>query len=318
MLTAITRAVSSALADCELSFIERLPIDMEKARAQHHAYENALASLGARVISLPEEAELPDSMFVEDPAIVLDELAVIFPLGTETRRREAASLAKAIGPFRKIETVNLPGTVEGGDILRVGKKLFVGLTARTNEEGIRQLRAIGQPHGYEVIAVPVTGCLHLKSAVTHLGGNMLLANREWFDPASLAGFEWIDVDPAEPHAGNALTLNGTVIFPASFPRTRARIEAKGFRVLALDPAERLGFAYLAVRRNHYFDLHCAVQPHVFRHLRVHRLWTRDCLTVTIRSQARRGAADCETQHRQPGRPQVGLSIRRHDLHVFRT
>jgi len=76
---------------------------MEKARAQHHAYEKALASLGARVISLPEEAELPDSMFVEDPAIVLDELAVIFPLGTETRRREAASLAKAIGPFRKIE-----------------------------------------------------------------------------------------------------------------------------------------------------------------------------------------------------------------------
>jgi len=132
MLTAITRAVSPALADCELSFIERVPIDMAKARAQHRAYEKALASLGARVISLPEEAELPDSMFVEDPAIVLDELAVIFPLGTETRRREAASLARAIKPFRKIETVNLPGTVEGGDILRVDRKLFVGLTARTN------------------------------------------------------------------------------------------------------------------------------------------------------------------------------------------
>src|SRR5438552_8896498 len=237
MLTAITRAVSSALADCELSFIERIAIDMEKARAQHHAYENALASLGARVISLAEEPELPDSMFVEDPAIVLDELAVVFPLGTETRRREAASLAKAISGFRKIETVNLPGTVEGGDVLRVGKKLFVGLTARTNEEGIRQLRAIVQPHGYEVIAVPVTGCLQLKSAVTHLGQNILLANRAWFDPAPLAGFEWIDVDPAEPHAGNALALNGTVIFPASFPRTRACIEAKGFRVLAVDIAE---------------------------------------------------------------------------------
>jgi dimethylargininase len=237
MLTAITRAVSPALANCELSFIERIPIDMEKARAQHHAYESALASLGARVISLQEEPELPDSMFVEDPAIVLDELAVVFPLGTETRRREAASLAKVISRFRKIESVTLPGTVEGGDILRIDRKLFVGRTARTNEEGIRQLRAIVKPHGYEVIAVPVTGCLHLKSAVTHLGKNVLLANHGWVDAAPFAGFEWIDVDSAEPHAGNALAVNGSVLFPASFPRTRARIEAQGFRVLPLDIAE---------------------------------------------------------------------------------
>jgi dimethylargininase len=237
MLTAITRAVSSALAECELSFIERIPINMDKAREQHHAYEAALASLGARVVSLPEEPELPDSMFVEDPAIVLEEIAVVFPLGTETRRREAASLAKAIAEFRKLEYVTLPGTVEGGDILQIGRKLFVGLTARTNKEGIRQLRTIVAPYGYEVITVPVTGCLHMKSAVTHLGKNVLLANRAWFDAASLAGYEWIDVDPSEPHAGNALALNGSVLFPASFPLTVARIEAKGFRVLPIDIAE---------------------------------------------------------------------------------
>jgi len=210
---------------------------MEKARAQHHAYEQALASLGANVISLPAEAELPDSMFVEDPAIVLDELAVVFPLGTETRRREAESLAKAIAPFRKIEHVKLPGTVEGGDILRIGKKLYVGVTARTNENGIEQLRKIVTPHGYEVIDVPVTGCLHLKSAVTYLGGNALLANRSWFDAAPLASYDWIDVDPSEPHAGNALALSGSVLFPVSFPKTRARIEARGFKVLPLDIAE---------------------------------------------------------------------------------
>jgi dimethylargininase len=237
MLTAITRAVSPALAECELSFIERIPINMDKAREQHHAYEAALRSLGARVISLPPEPELPDSMFVEDPAIVLEEIAVIFPLGTETRRREAASLAKAIAEFRKLEYVTLPGTAEGGDILRIGRKLFVGLTARTNEEGIRQLRAIVEPYGYEVIAVPVTGCLHLKSAVTYLGNNVLLANRGWFDPAPFAGYEWIGVDPGEPHAGNALGLNGSVLFPASFPLTRAHIEAKGFPVLPVDIAE---------------------------------------------------------------------------------
>jgi len=237
MLTAITRAVSPALAQCELSFIERIPIDMERARAQHHAYEAALGQLGANVISLPPEPELPDSMFVEDPAIVLDELAVVFPMGTETRRPEAKSLVKAIAPFRKIEYVTLPGTVEGGDILRVGRKLFVGLTGRTNEEGIRQLRKIVERHGYEVIAVPVIGCLHLKSAVTHLSNSVLLANRVWFDTEPFAGFEWIDVDPAEPHAGNALALNGSALFPASFPKTRARIEAKNFRILSLDIAE---------------------------------------------------------------------------------
>ena len=237
MLTAITRAVSPAIVNCELSFIDRKPIDLATARAQHHAYEKLLAKLGARVISLPAEPDLPDSMFVEDPAIVLDELAVILPLGTETRRREVPSLAEALSQFRTLEYISLPGTLEGGDVLRIGRKLFVGLTQRSNAEGIRQLAAILAPHSYEVIAVPVTGCLHLKSAVTCLGRNTLLANRAWFDSAPLAGHEWIDVDPAEPHAANALALGGTVIFPSSFPHTRASIEARGFHVTPLDISE---------------------------------------------------------------------------------
>jgi len=237
MLTAITRAVSPAIVDCELSFIDRKPIDLATAREQHHAYEKLLGKLGARVISLPAEPALPDSMFVEDPAIVLDELAVILPLGTETRRREAQSLAHALARFRKLEYVALPGTLEGGDVLRIGRKLFVGLTQRSNAEGIRRLAAILAPYSYEVVAVPVTGCLHLKSAVTHLGRNTLLANRAWFDGAPLAGHEWIEVHPAEPHAANGLALGGTIIFPASFPRTRARIEARGFHVTPLDISE---------------------------------------------------------------------------------
>jgi dimethylargininase len=237
MLTAITRAVSPAIVHCELSFIGRQPIDLAVAQKQHHAYENLLGKLGARVISLPAEPDLPDSMFVEDPAIVLDELAVILPLGTETRRREAPSIAQALAKFRKLESVLLPGTLEGGDVLRIDRKIFVGLTKRSNAEGIRQLAAILAPHHYEVSAVRVTGCLHLKSAVTSLGRNMLLANRAWFDTAPFAGHEWIDVDPAEPHAANALVLNDTVIFPASFPRTRAGIEARGFHVAPLDISE---------------------------------------------------------------------------------
>lgn len=237
MLTAITRAVSPAIVHCELSFIDRKPIDLATARQQHRAYEKLLERLGARVISLPAEPDLPDSMFVEDPAIVLDELAVILPLGTEARRREAPSLAEALSQFRNLEHISLPGTLEGGDVLRTGRKLFVGLTRRSNAEGIRQLAAILALYNYEVIAVPVAGCLHLKSAVTYLGGNTLLANRGWFDAAPFAGHEWIDVDPAEPHAANALALAGTIIFPESFPRTRAGIEARGFHVTPVDISE---------------------------------------------------------------------------------
>jgi dimethylargininase len=237
MLTAITRAVSPAVVHCELTFVARQPIDLAKACEQHHAYEKLLEKLGTRVISLPAEPALPDSMFVEDPAIVLDELAVILSLGTETRRLEAASLAHVLAKFRKLEYVTLPGTLEGGDVLRIGRKLYAGLSTRTNAEGIRQLTAILAPHGYEVIAVPVTGCLHLKSAVTYIGRNTLLANRAWFDNTPLASYDWVDVDPAEPHAANALALGETILFPASFPRTRARLEARGFHVTPLDISE---------------------------------------------------------------------------------
>ena len=237
MLTAITREVSSSFPNCALSFIPRRPIDLAKARAQHRAYEELLRKLGARVISLPEESDLPDSMFVEDPAIVLDELAVICPLGTETRRKEAPSLAAALEKYRKLAFVKLPGLLEGGDVLRVGKRIYVGVTRRTNADGIRQLAVILSQFSYDLTAVPVSGCLHLKSAVTYLGRNTLLGNRAWFQWARLEGFEWVDVDPAEPHAANALAIGDTVVFPASFPRTRQRIEAEGFPVTSIEIAE---------------------------------------------------------------------------------
>ena len=237
MLTAITRAVSPAFVNCELSFIARQPIDLKIAEAQHRAYEELLRALGAKVISLPAEQDLPDSMFVEDPAIVLDELAVILPLGTESRRREAESLAHALKSYRKLAYITLPGTMEGGDILRVGRKIYAGLSRRTNEEGIRQLRELLAPYDYEVIAVPVTGCLHLKSAVTSLGRNTLLANRAWFDSALFGDYQWVEISADEPHAANALAVAEKVIFPASFPRTRARIEAAGFHIAPIDISE---------------------------------------------------------------------------------
>jgi len=237
MLTAITRAVSPGIVNCELTFVARQSIELAKAEEQHRAYEQLLEKRGARVISLPAEPALPDSMFVEDPAIVLDELAIILPLGTASRRPEATSIAQALGQFRKLACVDLPGHVEGGDVLRVGRRLFAGLSSRTNAEGIRQLASILAPYGYEVVSVAVTGCLHLKSAVTYVGRNTLLANRAWFDAKPFSGFEWIDVAREEPHAANALLIGGTVIFPASFPRTREQLEARGFHVTPLDISE---------------------------------------------------------------------------------
>jgi dimethylargininase len=242
VLTAITRAVSPALAGCELTFVDRQPIDIAKAQSQHTAYEHLLARLGIHVHSLAAEPDLPDSMFVEDPAIVLDELAVILPLGTKSRQPEAESLAKALAPYRKIARISAPAAIEGGDVLRIDRTLYVGQTTRTNAEGVRQLAAILAPHNYEVVPVPVTGCLHLKSAVTYLGRNTLLANRPWFDtkPFEINNspqFQWIDVDPAEPHAANALAVADTIIFPASFPKSRARIECAGFHVTPLDISE---------------------------------------------------------------------------------
>jgi dimethylargininase len=237
MLTAITRAVSPSIGNCELTYVVRQPIDFAKAEEQHRAYQQLLEKCGAHLISLPAEPTLPDSMFVEDPAIVLDELAIILPLGTESRRPEAASIAQTLAKLRKLACVELPGQVEGGDILRVGRRLFAGISSRTNPEGIRQLATILTPYGYEVVSVAVTGCLHLKSAVTYIGRNTLLANRAWFDTKPFSGFEWIDIAPEEPHAANALAVGGTVIFPASFPRTRARMKARDFHVTPLDISE---------------------------------------------------------------------------------
>jgi dimethylargininase len=237
MLTAITRAVSPGIVNCELTFVPRQTIDLAKAQQQHRAYEQTLEKLGARVISLPAELSLPDSMFVEDPAIVLDELAVMLPLGTASRRPEAATLAQSLSKFRILKQVVAPGALEGGDVLRIGRTLFVGLSSRTNAEGIAQLKALLEPHGYQIVSVPVTGCLHLKSAVTHLGKKTLLANRAWFDWKCFEAFEWIDIAAGEPYAANALTLSDTVIFPASFPQTRGLIEARGFHVMPLDISE---------------------------------------------------------------------------------
>ncbi len=237
MRIAITREVSPAIGRCELTHLERQPIDVELARAQHRAYQACLAGLGCRVETLPAAPELPDSVFVEDVAVVLDELAILTRPGAESRRPEVAAIAEALRPYRPLHAIQAPGTVDGGDVLRVGRCLYVGLSSRSNAAAIEQMREVLAPHGYTVQGVPVAGCLHLKSAVTQVAEATLLINRAWVDPAAFAGLELIEVDPAEPYAANALRVGEELIYPAAFPATRRRLEARGLTVHTVDVSE---------------------------------------------------------------------------------
>jgi dimethylargininase len=237
MLTAITRAVSPAINRCQLSFRPRQVIDVQKAAEQHRRYEACLEELGASVISLPAEPELPDAVFVEDAAVVLDEVAVIARLGAESRRPEAGSLALVLRQFRELRWMQAPATLEGGDVMRAGRTLFVGASGRTNAAGVEQLAEALRPFEYEVKAVRVHGCLHLKSACSYLGEGIILVNREWADCAALEGYRLVDVPADEPDAGNVLTIGDSAMVADCFPRTAHMLGSLGWRVKTLDNSE---------------------------------------------------------------------------------
>ena len=213
------------MAACELTHLRREPIDLELAAAQHAAYEEALDRLGFTIFQLEAQPELPDSVFVEDTAVVLDEVAIIARPGAPSRRPETLSVGEALAPVRRLEQIVDPGTLDGGDVLCVGRQLFVGRSTRTNEDGIQQLRELVQPFGYTVVAVPVVGCLHLKSAATQVAPGTLLINPQWVSPAAFTGCRLIEVDPREPLAANALLAGGSVLYADSSPGTAARLLA---------------------------------------------------------------------------------------------
>ena len=237
MWIAVTREVSPALGNCELSYVPREPIDVARASAQHRDYQRVLETLGCRLLILPAEPDLPDSVFVEDVAIVLDEVAVLTRPGALSRRAEVASVAEVLRRYRPVLAIEAPGTLDGGDVLRVGRTLYVGESARSNAAGIAQLRELLADHGCTVQGVPTRDCLHLKSAVTQLGDDRLLLQPEWVDRDRFADFHVIEVDPAEPHAANVLRIGDALVMPASFPRTRQRLLDAGFQVMAVDVSE---------------------------------------------------------------------------------
>jgi dimethylargininase len=236
-VVALTREVPARIADCELTHLERVPIDRARAVVQHAAYETALRAAGCTIERFPATPDLPDSVFVEDAAVVFDEVAVITRPGAPSRRPETASVAAGLATYRPMRAIGAPATIDGGDVLRVGRRVFVGLSSRTTAEGAHQLRAVLAPFGYAVETIVATGCLHLKSAVTAIDDDRLLVNPEWVDASRFAGFDVLNVDPAEPFAANVLRIGGVALCAAAYPRTRARLEAAGISTVPVDVSE---------------------------------------------------------------------------------
>lgn len=229
--------VPPSIAACELTHLERRPIDVANAVRQHSEYEETLRSLGCDVRRLPALPAHPDSVFVEDTAIVLDECAVITRPGAESRRGEVDSAADALRPLRRLNHIEAPGTLDGGDVLRMGRRLYVGASTRSSPDGGRQLADALAPCGYSVRRVPMRGCLHLKTAVSVLPDDSLLIDPRCVDPAEFDGASVMHVHAEEPEAANVLTVGDVVVLPASAPRTRDILESAGFRTVAVDASE---------------------------------------------------------------------------------
>lgn len=237
MLTAITRGVSEAMGNCELTFAARVRIDIDLAKQQHEQYQLVLSSMGCEIVTLATDAELADSVFIEDTVIVLDELAVLCRPGAQSRRPEVAAVEDVLQQYRKLASIQSPGTLDGGDLLRVGKVIYAGLSTRSNQSGIEQLQNITADYGYTVKTVATTKCLHLKSAVSEVAPGSLLINSGWVSSAEFGDYDLIEVDPQESDAANALRVGEKVIYPKSFPRTTKILESHGIEVTHVDLSE---------------------------------------------------------------------------------
>ena len=237
MIVALTREPARALDACELTYREREPIDPDVAAVQHRGYRAALEACGARVVTLPPLEEFQDSVFVEDTAIVLEEVAVLTRPGVVSRRGEVSLIEPEVARLRPVVRVEPPATLEGGDVLRLGRTLYVGLSPRTNREGVESLRRLVAPHGYEIVTVEPRGCLHLKTGCSALDEESVLVNPEWVDASVFRGREVVAVDAAEPCAANVLSVAGTVCVGDAFPRTADALAARGRDVRRVEVSE---------------------------------------------------------------------------------
>jgi dimethylargininase len=241
VFVAITRQISRAFENCELTHLQRQPIDIPLARQQHQTYIEALKILGCQVQVMPEEPHLPDSVFVEDTAVVFDDIAILTRPGAVSRRPETDRVSDILQNYRQVKAIQAPGTVDGGDVLCIRKKVYVGLSSRTNFTAISQMQAILSPYGYELVSITMRGGLHLKSAVTKIAQDTLLMNSAWVDAAVFGDMQILTVDPLEPQSANALWIGEGVIYPLNFPRTWQKVgnflDKRGMQLLGVDISE---------------------------------------------------------------------------------
>lgn len=236
-LVAITRAPSPRMDAGERTYVGRDAIDFALAVRQHAAYEDALRACGARVVQLEADRDLPDCVFVEDTAIVLDEVAVMMSMGAESRRGETTAIERALIAYREIERVALPATIDGGDVVRSGRALYVGASPRTNAAGIAALREVVRPYGYTVTAVPVRECLHLKSACSALPDGSFLVNADWISVAPLPANRLVPVPSSEPWAGDVLVIGERIIASDAFPATADLLRGHEWSVVPVSVSE---------------------------------------------------------------------------------
>ncbi len=236
-MLALTHIPSPNLQQCQRTYVAAAGIDQVLANQQHDSYCRMLRRLGADVRTLDVNRDWPDSVFIEDTAIVLDEVAILTSMGAASRRLEPAGIELELRRYREVERIELPATIEGGDVLRVGRTLLVGQSLRTNAAGITALQALGRRYGYEVRSVPVGRCLHLKSACTALPDGRLLVNPDWVDRSALCGFELVGVPEQEPDGANVLVVDHCVCLPAAHPATINRVLDLGFEVDSVDLSE---------------------------------------------------------------------------------
>jgi len=230
----LTHVVSPDINRCELTFIDREPIAYDLAVQQHDNYCALLRSCGVNVVTLSENISHPDCCFIEDTAIVVDEIAVIASMGAASRRDEIPAIEKELSKYRELAHIRPPATIEGGDVLQIGKRLFAGISSRTNIQGVEQLAQILGPLSYSVIPVQVKGSLHLKTACTAINNETLLVNPRWIDLEPLRGFNLVFTPDPEPWAANTLRIGDTVYLQSAFPRTLELVQKLNVKAETID------------------------------------------------------------------------------------
>ena len=232
---AIVRPVPDSYDQCIQTKSEKIDVDI--AKKQHREYCRALQKLGLELVWIPKDNNLPDSCFVEDTAMIFGETAVVCNMKMKSRADETVEVAKALEELMETYHIKPPATIDGGDVIQIKDKVFVGLSNRTNEQATVQLRGILESTGRKVIPVKVRNVLHLKSACTYLGDNYVIFSDGCFNTDILHGFDRIAVPADERYATDCLAINGTVLVAKGYPKTKNLIEERGFPVEELDTSE---------------------------------------------------------------------------------